>query len=43
MRAMVLISLWVGAILLIPSGAHLLEMPHKLAMDRAAYFGAQQM
>lgn len=43
MRAMFLISLWLGAILLVPSGAHLLEMPHKLAMDRASYFSAQQM
>ena len=43
MRALVLISLWLGALLLIPSGAHVLEMPHKLAMDRAAYFSAQQM
>jgi hypothetical protein len=43
MRALVLISLWLGALLLIPSGVHVLEMPHKLAMDRAAYFSAQQM
>ena len=43
MRVLVLISLWLGALLLIPSGAHVLEMPHKLGMDRAAYFSAQQM
>jgi hypothetical protein len=30
--------MWLGAVLLIPSGAHLLEMPHKLMMDHAAYF-----
>jgi hypothetical protein len=40
---MFLLSVWLGAILLVPSGAHLLEMPHKLVMDRADYFSAQQM
>jgi hypothetical protein len=43
MRTSVLISLWLGALLLVPSGAHLLEMPRELAMDRAAYFSAQQI
>jgi hypothetical protein len=40
---MFLLSVWLGAILLIPSGAHLLEMPHKLVMDRTAYFSTQQI
>jgi hypothetical protein len=43
MKAAVLASLWPGALLLVPSGAHLLEMPHKLAMDREAYYTAQQL
>lgn len=43
LRVVFLISVWLGAIVLIPSGAHLLEMSHKLLMDRTAYFSAQQM
>lgn len=42
-RAAILVSVWLGAIVLVPSGAHLLEMSHKLLMDRASYFSAQQM
>jgi hypothetical protein len=42
-QALVLSSLWLGAILLVPSGAHLLEMPRKLGMDRDAYFAIQQV
>jgi hypothetical protein len=38
-----LISVWLGGILLVPSGAHALEMTRKLVMDRDAYFSAQQM
>jgi len=42
-RTLILISLWLGAILLIPSGAHALEMTHKLVMDRDAYFSVQRI
>ena len=31
---MMTLSLLLGALLLIPSGAHLIEMPHKMQMDR---------
>lgn len=43
LRVVFLMSMWLGAIVLLPSGAHLLEMPNKLLMDRTAYFMAQQM
>jgi hypothetical protein len=43
MRTAFLCSLWLGAIVLVPSGAHLLEAPQKLAMDRATYFNTQQL
>lgn len=43
MRALLFLSLLLGAIMLIPSGAHVLEMPHKFAMDHSAYLTAQQM
>jgi hypothetical protein len=43
LRIVFLISVWLGAIVLVPSGAHLLEMSHKLLMDRSSYFSAQQM
>jgi hypothetical protein len=43
LRVVFLISVWLGAVVLVPSGAHLLEMSHKLLMDRTAYFSAQQL
>ncbi len=43
MRSLFLLSLWLGAIVLVPSGAHLLEMPHKLLMTRDAYLSVQQI
>jgi cytochrome bd-type quinol oxidase subunit 2 len=43
MRGLKITALILGALVLIPSGAHLLELPHKLAMDRGAYFSAQQL
>jgi hypothetical protein len=43
MRRALLLSLWLGAIVLVPSGAHVLEMTAKLAMDRADYFTAQRI
>jgi hypothetical protein len=43
LRVVFLMSMWLGAIVLMPSGAHLLEMPNKLLMDSTSYFMAQQM
>jgi hypothetical protein len=42
-RIAYLVSLWLGAILLVPSGAHVLEMSRKLLMDRDSYFISQQI
>jgi hypothetical protein len=36
-----LLTLAVTAVVLVPSGAHLFEMPHKVALDRDAYFTVQ--
>ena len=43
MRGLMITALVLGAIVLVPSGAHLLELPHKFAMDRDAYFVTQQL
>jgi hypothetical protein len=36
-----LLTLAVTAVVLVPSGAHLFEMPHKITLDREAYFTVQ--
>ena len=41
MAALRLFTMAVMAIILIPSGAHLCELPAKIAMERAAYFTVQ--
>jgi hypothetical protein len=43
MRTLLIVSVVLGAILLVPSGAHLIELPHKLVMGRDAYFTVQQI
>ena len=43
MRLLMLLSFLLAGIILVPSGAHALEMPGKLAMDRATYFATQQL
>src|SRR5262249_41852617 len=43
MRTLFIVSVCLGGIILVPSGAHLLEMPRKLLMSREAFFSAQQM
>src|SRR5690348_4638858 len=43
LRTTYLLSVWLGAIILVPSGAHVLEMAGKLAMSREAYFATQQI
>jgi len=40
---MYFVSILLGGILLVPSGAHLLEMSRKLVMDRESYFVTQQV
>jgi len=37
-----LVSVLLGGILLVPSGAHVLEMSRKLGMNRDTYFTTQQ-
>lgn len=41
MIALRLLALVLTAVVLIPSGAHLLELPTKIALDRDAYFTVQ--
>lgn len=36
-----LLTLALTAVVLVPSGAHLFEMPHKITLDREAYFTVQ--
>jgi hypothetical protein len=36
-------ALALTALILVPSGAHLIEMPNKFALDRDAYFAVQQI
>ncbi|WP_374446793.1 hypothetical protein [Stella sp.] len=43
MTALKVTALVLTAIVLVPSGAHLLELPAKMALDRAAYFTVQQI
>lgn len=41
--ALELTALVLGALILVPSGAHLFELPGKIGLDRDAYFTVQQI
>jgi hypothetical protein len=43
MKMLYIASVLLGGILLVPSGAHVLEMSRKLVMDRDTYFATQQI
>ncbi|MBS4011853.1 MAG: DUF1772 domain-containing protein [Roseovarius sp.] len=41
MTALRVLAICLMALILIPSGAHLFELPHKMALDRESYFTVQ--
>ena len=41
MIALRILAIALMALILIPSGAHLFELPHKIALDRESYFTVQ--
>lgn len=43
MRVTMLSALWLGALVLVPSGAHVLEMVQKMALAEDAYFTVQRL
>ncbi|MDF2117717.1 DUF1772 domain-containing protein [Roseiarcaceae bacterium H3SJ34-1] len=42
-RSLKMLALVLGALILVPSGAHLLEVTHKISMDRDTYFAVQRI
>jgi len=43
MHDLKILALVLGALILVPSGAHLLEITHKISMERDAYFAVQRI
>jgi len=43
MHGLKILALVLGALILVPTGAHLLEITHKISMERDTYFAVQRI